>query len=119
MTATRDVASARGAVSDRGVERMLIATRRHDVTTVDASPPRTAVESMPIVATAVPKRPAAWPVSSPRPDVRPRWYEASTAAETETIGIAVERIPTATPAMMFVPCPVVDASAMSRTGWNA
>lgn len=69
---------------------------------------------MPIVATAVPKRPALWP--RPSPDVRPSQYVEMTATETARTGTIVDCMPTATPAMMLVPWPVVDACAMRRTG---
>ena len=49
----------------------------------------------------------------------PRWYDARPAHETVSVGIAVLRMPIAVPVMMFVPWPVVLASAMSRTGLYA
>ena len=39
-----------------------------------------------------------------------------TAKPTMSTGTAVLCMPTATPAMMFVPCPVTEAAAMERTG---
>ena len=53
------------------------------------------------------------------PDVRPIQYAEMTAKETMSTGTAVDFMPTATPAMMLVPWPVVDAAAMERTGSNA
>ena len=77
-----------------------------------------AVESIPMVATAVPNNPPmGFPVAaSTSPAVCPHQYDATIAAEMTTTGAAVDSMPTPTPAMMFVPCPVVDASAMTRTG---
>ena len=77
-----------------------------------------AVESIPIVATAVPNKP---PVGSPvdlsvKPLVCPNQYAEIIAAEMQSTGAAVDSMPTPTPAMMLVPWPVVDASAMTRTG---
>mmetsp|Transcript_10962 Transcript_10962/g.24789 ORF Transcript_10962/g.24789 Transcript_10962/m.24789 type:complete len:213 (+) Transcript_10962:2533-3171(+) len=77
-----------------------------------------AVLSMPIVATAVPNRPAhGLPVSwSVRPDVMPSQYAVMSEMEMTITGIAVLSNPSPSPAMTFVPCPVVDASASCLTG---
>mmetsp|Transcript_5515 Transcript_5515/g.13971 ORF Transcript_5515/g.13971 Transcript_5515/m.13971 type:complete len:213 (-) Transcript_5515:1439-2077(-) len=77
-----------------------------------------AVLSMPIVATAVPNSP---PVGSPvatsvSPAVCPTQYAEMMAAEMTSTGAAVDSMPTPTPAIMLVPCPVVLASAIMRTG---
>ena len=61
------------------------------------------IESIDIAATAMPKRP-------------PSQLAARMAATMTTIGHAVDFMETARPAMMLVPCPVVEALAMSRTG---
>ena len=75
--------------------------------------------SMPIVATAVPKMP---PTSLPS-GVRMWAWEPSQwlAKRAMPIVIAVTKVvskPTAMPEMMFVAGPVLDASAISRTGRN-
>lgn len=75
---------------------------------------KAAEDSMPMVATAVPNKPALWP--APSPDVRPSQYAEITAVATDTTGIMVDLMPTATPAIMLVPWPVVEARAMERTG---
>ena len=76
-----------------------------------------AVDNMPIVATAVPKRP---PIASPFefviPLQFPHQYALMMAMEMTITGAAVDSMPTPMPAMMLVPCPVVDASAITRTG---
>mmetsp|Transcript_1537 Transcript_1537/g.6079 ORF Transcript_1537/g.6079 Transcript_1537/m.6079 type:complete len:212 (-) Transcript_1537:518-1153(-) len=79
----------------------------------------TAVLSIPIVATAVPKRPpVGTPRSSCKPLVRPSQYAEITAALITSTGRAVDSSPRATPAMTLVPWPVVHASATLRTGAN-
>ncbi|MNW09276.1 hypothetical protein D3C71_2062360 [compost metagenome] len=62
-----------------------------------------AMESIDIAATAMPYRPASW-------------YDTKMATQTKITGQAVDRIDTPRPAMMLVPCPVVDAWAMCCTG---
>ena len=69
-----------------------------------------------MVATAVPRSPALWPL--PMPDVRPSQYAVSTEQDTVNTGMAVEVMPTAMPWMMFVPWPVVEALAIDLTGSN-
>ena len=69
---------------------------------------------MPIVATAVPKRPAFRPV--PTPDDTPSKYEATTVILIAIVGITVDFIPTLTPTMMLTPCPLQLAFAILRTG---
>jgi|TARA_B110000967_G_scaffold199143_1_gene233168 hypothetical protein len=71
-----------------------------------------------MVATAVPKRP---PVGSPvlvstNPALRPHQNAETIATLITKTGAHTLSIPTATPAMMLVPCPVVDAAAICRTG---
>ena len=53
---------------------------------------------------------------SGKPLVCPNQYADTIAAEMQSTGAAVDSMPTPTPAMMLVPWPVVDASAMTRTG---
>jgi hypothetical protein len=65
---------------------------------------------MPIVATAVPKRPP--PGSAETPIL----YEARIAAEIAMTGARVHSSPIEMPAMMLVAGPVWEASAISRTG---
>ena len=72
---------------------------------------------MPIVATAVPKIP---PTFRPSADRRLAWSPSQWLANSAMlIVIAVTAVvskPTAVPAMIFVAGPVLDASAISRTG---
>mmetsp|Transcript_119328 Transcript_119328/g.337563 ORF Transcript_119328/g.337563 Transcript_119328/m.337563 type:complete len:203 (+) Transcript_119328:634-1242(+) len=69
---------------------------------------KTTVESMPIVATAVPKSPAlAEPAKAAPPKAaRPSLYESSSALPMMNAGAAVARMPTAIPAITLVPWPV-------------
>ena len=73
--------------------------------------------SMPIVATAVPKMP---PTLRPSADTRLAWSPSQWLTNRAMpIVIAVTAVvskPTAVPEMMFVAGPVLDASAISRTG---
>ena len=70
-----------------------------------------AVPSMPIVATAVPKRPPSGiGVASPI------MYDERIAIEITITGMSAHSRPTAMPEMMFVAGPVIDAFAISRTG---
>ena len=75
--------------------------------------------SMPMVATAVPKMP---PTSWPSALVRCAWVPRKWLSQRAMpIVIAVTKVvsnPTAVPEMMFVAGPVLDASAISRTGRN-
>ena len=72
---------------------------------------------MPIVATAVPKMP---PTLTPVADVRFAWspsqWLTNSAMPIVMAVTAVVSKPTAVPAMMLVAGPVLDASAISRTG---
>ena len=73
--------------------------------------------SMPIVATAVPKMPPTLRPSSP---MRPAWSPSQKLAKRAMLIVtavtSVVSKPTAVPLMMFVAGPVLDASAISRTG---
>ena len=75
--------------------------------------------SMPMVATAVPKMP---PTSLPAPLTMPACEPSQWLANSAMpIVMAVTKVvsnPTATPEMMLVAGPVLDASAISRTGRN-
>ena len=74
--------------------------------------------SMPIVATAVPKMPPTLRPSAV--DAGPAWAPSQWLANSAMpIVMAVTTVvskPTAVPLMMFVAGPVLDASAISRTG---
>ncbi len=75
--------------------------------------------SIAIVATAVPKIP---PTSRPSAFVRPacvpsQWLEISAMPIVMAVTNVVSK-PTAVPEMMLVAGPVLDASAISRTGRN-
>jgi hypothetical protein len=66
-----------------------------------------AVLSIPIVATAVPKRPpVGLPDSSTKPEVCPSQYADIMATLITRTGSAVDSIPKLTPAIILVPCPV-------------
>src|SRR5438067_2496671 len=65
-----------------------------------------AIDSIAVAAMAMPYRP-------------PNWNATRIAAHTTSTGYAVDFIDTPSPAMMLVPWPVVDASAMWRTGLNS
>ena len=73
--------------------------------------------SIAIVATAVPKMP---PTSRPASFTMPAWLPSQWLAKSAMpMVIAVTKVvskPTAVPEMMFVAGPVLDASAISRTG---
>ena len=73
--------------------------------------------SMPMVATAVPKMP---PTLRPSADSRlacsPSQWLVNSAMQIVIAVTAVVSKPMAVPAMMFVAGPVLDASAISRTG---
>ena len=72
---------------------------------------------MPIVATAVPKMPPTFfPSAETRPPCSPSQWLAMSAAPMVIAVTAVVSKPTAVPLMMFVAGPVIDASAISRTG---
>ena len=75
--------------------------------------------SMPIVATAVPKMP---PTFLPSALTRPAWSPSqkltNSAMEIVTAVTRVVSKPTAVPLMMLVAGPVLEASAISRTGRN-
>ena len=75
--------------------------------------------SMPMVATAVPKMP---PTSLPAALVscacEPSQCDARSAMPIVIAVTAVVSKPTAVPLMMLVAGPVLDASAISRTGRN-
>ena len=61
------------------------------------------MESCAITATPMPKRPA-------------KWWATRIPATMMITGAAVACIPTASPSMMFVACPVCEAFAISLTG---
>ena len=65
-----------------------------------------AIDSIAVAAMAMPYRPASQ-------------YDARIAAQTASTGQAVDFIDTPRPAMMLVAWPVVEASAMWRTGANS
>jgi len=69
----------------------------------------TAVQSIPIVATAVPKSPA---VSEGSPEAIPNPFAVRMATQMVRQGMAVDSIPTLIPAITFVPWPVREAWAM-------
>ena len=69
---------------------------------------------MPMVATAVPNSPSAVP--STIPDVLPSQKDSTSATDMTSTGAAVASSPTPIPAMMLVAWPVVDDSAIMRTG---
>ena len=72
--------------------------------------------SMPIVATAVPKMPPTFCRGVERPACAPSQWLARSAMPIVIAVTAVVSKPTAMPAMMLVAGPVLDASAISRTG---
>ena len=73
--------------------------------------------SMPIVATAVPKMPPTLtPSSLTMPARAPSQWLANSAMPIVIAVTAVVSKPTATPEMMFVAGPVLEASAISWTG---
>ena len=65
-----------------------------------------AIDSIEVAAIAMPYRPA-------------QLVGARIATHTASTGYAVDFIDTPRPAMMLVPWPVVEASAMWRTGLNS
>ena len=65
------------------------------------------MESILIVASAMPYRPYSGPITA---------YALKIPATITMTGSAVDSIPTESPVMMFVPCPVVEASAIDLTG---
>ena len=72
---------------------------------------------MPIVATAVPKIPPTLaPLVSMRPACEPSQWLAKSAMPIAMAVANVVSKPTATPEMMLVAGPVLEASAISRTG---
>ena len=73
-----------------------------------------AVDNIPIVATAVPNRPSALP--STRPEELPSQYDKIKAADITKTGNPVASKPIPIPAITLVACPVVEASAIMRTG---
>jgi len=73
--------------------------------------------SMPMVATAVPKMPPMFlPVASTRPACEPSQLLARSATPIVSAVTRVVSKPTAIPLMMLVAGPVLEASAISRTG---
>mmetsp|Transcript_17343 Transcript_17343/g.39739 ORF Transcript_17343/g.39739 Transcript_17343/m.39739 type:complete len:205 (+) Transcript_17343:272-886(+) len=70
----------------------------------------TAEESIPIVATDVPKRPP------PGIATLPMWYAMRMEEPVHSTAMPVDSRPTATPMMMLVPWPEVEALAILRTG---
>ena len=73
--------------------------------------------SMPMVATAVPKMPPTlWPSALTRPACSPSQWLANRAMPIVMAVTKVVSKPTAVPEMMFVAGPVLEASAISRTG---
>ena len=70
------------------------------------------VMSMPMVATAVPKTPP----TEPSPECAPSQLLARRARPIVMAVTAVVSKPTDMPAMMLVAGPVLEASAISRTG---
>ena len=72
--------------------------------------------SIPIVATAVPKRPPAGAPSIMIPLARPTMKLDTSAIAIVNTGSTVDSMPTESPMMMFVAGPVCEASAIESTG---